>query len=550
MTTATPTSPSKAVERLLRGMLEGHSQDQLARAALLEAQAISGAAFGWIGLLNAHRRLDTIAMSPGAWDECSMRGGETRQLQNMHLRGIWASVLAEDRPIIITDPASHPDRVGLPVGHANIESFLGLPLKLGSRTVGMLALANRPRGFEPRQVQQLRPVLSALAAGIHHQHTRASLRLRGAVLAALPDGLAVCNLEGAITHANPAFLSMWGYQAEGEVVGWPLLDITSVDLDSPTDWLSLPRRGVPWRGETMANPDQGERFAIELLTAPIMDEGGQPVAVCVTARDISQWKASEERMWAATEELSRSNRDLEDFAYLAARELQTPLRKILAYGEFLQSDCGHQLDTLGQEYLGRVLESARRQQQMVDGLLRYARIRTNEAAFTRIDVGQLVRDVVSDLRPLLRQLSGSVQLGSTTELRCDEPLMRLLFETLMDNGLRYHREGVDPVVRVSARREGAWCTIQVEDNGAGFDEGKLHDIFQVFGRLHGPHVHRGTGLGLPVAQRIIEQHGGTITASSRPSKGSTFTVSLPHRLEREPFVAPALRTGNFAIQEE
>jgi PAS domain S-box-containing protein len=550
MPSDTTTSLPGAVQRLLQRTQQGDDQRQLADACLHEALAISGAAFGWIGLLNAHKRLDTIAMSTGAWAECDMGPQGVRQLQNMPLRGLWAVVLRDRRPIIIERPDEHPERTGVPLGHVPIHCFLGVPLEVAGRTIGMIALANRPGGFQQAALGRLAPLASALASGLHHLHTEADLNLHRAILASLPDGLAVCDLAGVITQANPGFVDTWGHASESDVLGWALRDIAQLDGTQDEGSYESLVKGEGVRLETMASSAEGQHKPVELTSSALRDAQGHQVASVVIVRDLSEQKAREERMWATAVDLSRSNEDLERFAYVAARELHGPVRKVLAYGEFLENDCGHQLDTLGREYLGRILESARRQQQMVDGLLRYARIRCTEASFTRVLLGQLVRDAIGDLRPLLREVGGSIQVDRDTALRCDEPMMRMLLETLMDNGLRYHRPGVPPVLQVGASIEGEWCTIRVQDNGLGFDEQQLHQMFQVFGRLHGQREYRGTGLGLPVAQRIVEQHGGTITATSQPGRGSQFVVTLPHRLGREPFVAPALRSDTFSTDEE
>jgi PAS domain S-box-containing protein len=542
-----PATALPATQRILRLILEGAGHEQLAETCLSSALPISGASLGWVGLLNAHGRLDTIAVSAGAWEAGEEGADPSFELPQ---KGLWATVLEDAQPRIVNRPSEHPARAELPPGHTPIHNFLGLPLIIAGRVVGMVALANRTGGFDKAQLESLLPLVEALSVGLHHRHTEADLGLQAAVFRTLPDGIAVCDTDGVVTHTNPAFRSAWGMADEDTPTGWPLRDIVRLEGGDPDDCILAPAKGIPWRGEAIATPEDGPPFPLEILANPILDAGGHPAGVCVTMRDITEWKADEERMWTATEELSRSNQDLERFAHLAARELQAPLRKVLAYGEFLESDCGHQLDKLGREYLGRILESARRQQATVEGLLRYSKLRCNEASFTRVELGQLVRDVVGELRPLLRELGGSIQLGASTPIRCDEALIRLMLEQLMDNGLRYHRPGVPPELHVSAQQEGAWCSIQIEDNGTGFDERQLHHMFQVFGRLSAASEHRGTGLGLPLAQRVVEQHGGTITASSTPGRGSIFTVTLPHRLDRAPYVAPALRTDTFAPVEE
>ncbi len=197
-----------------------------------------------------------------------------------------------------------------------------------------------------------------------------------------------------------------------------------------------------------------------------------------------------------------------------------------------------------------MLTAARRQRATVDGLLRYARIQGAKASFGEVDLAQVARDVISDLRDKLRDCAGSIQTGPSVRLRCDETLLRILLRQLMENGLEFHQADIPPVVRVDARIDGDWCEITVEDNGKGFEPDDLHRMFQVFGRLHPRHQHEGTGLGLSMVQRIVELHDGTITATSTKGQGSRFEISLPHRAHERPHVAPALRTGFFGDDEE
>ncbi len=534
-----------AIAELLRTALVTGTASATARVCLDHAERLTGSAMGWVGVLNDQKRLDTIAMGDHAWEACQMHPEGRRQITNMEIRGIWSGPLRDGTSQIVNEPAQHPFRVGVPIGHVPIESFMGVPLLDKGKPVGVIALANKPGGYEQADIERIEPLAAAMSEALLQLHFEVDHFVLDALFESSRWGQAVCDLEGIVIRANPAFAATWGRRKPTEILHWPLDDIVQLDLQGVEGGLKglLQRRA--WSMEAVATTPSGNSFPVMIEGGPIYTAGGELGAYSITTRDISEQRAAEERTWSEAEELARSNQELERFALVVARELDEPLRKILAFGEFLESDCGHQLDRTGQDYLERMLDAARRQQRTVKGLLRYARIQRSEASFVEVDLAQVARDAITDLRSLLRETGGSIQTGPGLSMRGDETLLRLLLRQLMRNGLEFHRSGVPPVVRVDMRVEGEWCVVTVEDNGKGFEPERLHEMFQVFGRLHPRHEHAGTGLGLSICQRIVELHGGTISGRSEPGRGSCFEVTLPHRQDRKPFVAPALRTGWF-----
>ena len=241
---------------------------------------------------------------------------------------------------------------------------------------------------------------------------------------------------------------------------------------------------------------------------------------------------------ASTEALMRSNRELEQFASVASHDLQEPLRKIQAFGDRLQDRCGEQLGEQGSDYLDRILSSASRMRRLIDDLLSFSRVASKAQPFVETDLGTLLTEVVSDLEGRLQQTEGSVELGDLPTLEADPMQLQQLFQNLIANGLKFHRPDVPPIVRVkghvttnSVNREGygpvRMVEITVQDNGIGFEEVYLDRIFNVFQRLHGRNEYEGTGMGLAISRKIVERHGGTITAKSNLGEGATFVVNLP-----------------------
>ena len=231
------------------------------------------------------------------------------------------------------------------------------------------------------------------------------------------------------------------------------------------------------------------------------------------------------------EKLEVSNRELEDFASVASHDLQEPLRKIQAFGDRLRTKAWEQMGEDGRDYLDRMLKAAGRMQVLINDLLTFSRVTTKAEPFRRIDLNRLMRDVLADLEARVETTGGRVEVGALPEIEADETQMRQLLQNLVSNGLKFHRPGVPPVVRVSAAvSNGALpkvAEIRVEDNGIGFDEKYLDRIFNIFQRLHGRGEYEGTGIGLAVCRKIVERHGGTIAAASTPGKGAAFTCRLP-----------------------
>ncbi|MFI5454727.1 MAG: ATP-binding protein [Isosphaerales bacterium] len=243
--------------------------------------------------------------------------------------------------------------------------------------------------------------------------------------------------------------------------------------------------------------------------------------------------------------LERSNKELQDFASVASHDLQEPLRKVQAFSDRLRSTCAGAIDDRGRDYLDRIQNAAGRMQSLINDLLTYARVATKAQPFVPTDLVSITHDVVSDLEARIEQVNGRVEVGELPNVDADPLQVRQLMQNLIGNSLKYKRPDVPPIVKISCRSliedpsapPGApanpFCQIVVEDNGIGFEEVYTEKIFTIFQRLHGRTEYEGTGVGLAVCRKIVERHGGTITARSTPGEGSTFMVTLPVRQPKE-----------------
>ena len=253
-------------------------------------------------------------------------------------------------------------------------------------------------------------------------------------------------------------------------------------------------------------------------------------------------KKAKERLALMAEELARSNAELEQFAYIASHDLQEPLRKIQAFGERLQVKAGDSLDEKTKDYLGRMMNASSRMQSLINALLKYSRVTTKARAFVSVDLSDLVRKVLSDLEIQIKRIGGRIEVGDLPTIDADPLQMYQLFQNLISNALKFHNKGEAPVVEVrgkiiagsergaaafSQKQKDRFCRITVQDNGIGFDEKYLDHIFKVFQRLHGRDEYEGSGIGLAICRKIVQRHGGGITAESKPGKGATFSITFP-----------------------
>jgi PAS domain S-box-containing protein len=231
------------------------------------------------------------------------------------------------------------------------------------------------------------------------------------------------------------------------------------------------------------------------------------------------------------EELQQRNRDLEEFAHVASHDLQEPLRKIQTFADLLTRRRQQSTGDKPLDYLERMRRAAGRMQALVLDLLRYSRVTSKLEPFTRFNLREPIQEAVTDLGVLREETGGRIEVGDLPEIEADRVQMRQLFQNLIANGLKYRGEE-KPLIKVFSRSSDTdpFWEIHVGDNGIGFDECYLEKIFKPFQRLHGKDApYEGTGMGLAICRRIVESHGGSITARSEPGKGATFIVKLPRK---------------------
>ena len=255
--------------------------------------------------------------------------------------------------------------------------------------------------------------------------------------------------------------------------------------------------------------------------------------------EIIERNRAEEQMLEFAEKLEQSNQELQDFAHIASHDLQEPLRKVLTFGDRLKAKCADSLGEQGLDYLDRMQNASNRMQNLIQGLLMFSRVSSKAKPFEPVNLSAVTREVLSDLEIRLKETGGKVETEDLDTVDADPLQVRQLFQNLLSNALKFHKEGETPVIKVTGNivldtvdgSEGdnshQYYQITFEDNGIGFDEQYAERIFGAFQRLHGKQEYEGTGIGLAVCRKIVERHGGLIEAKSSAGNGSKFIVRLP-----------------------
>ena len=279
----------------------------------------------------------------------------------------------------------------------------------------------------------------------------------------------------------------------------------------------------------------GDVVAVDCIKLGITDYvlkdslGRLPVAVRAALQDKKlrqERRQAQEELRQKVEELSRSNRDLEQFAYVASHHLQEPLRVVTANTNLLAQRYRGRLDEQADKYIDHTLDGVRRMHGLIQDLLAFSRSAWQEAALRSTDCNEAVAQAMKNLPAAILESGATIKYEGLPRLMANGSQLRQVFQTLIANAIRF-RSPEAPVVEISAEKQGAEWMLSVADNGMGIPVEHAEDIFVIFHRLHGPNEYPGNGIGLSICKKIVERHGGNIAATPRAGGGTIFKFTLP-----------------------
>ncbi|MES2977989.1 MAG: ATP-binding protein [Pseudomonadota bacterium] len=408
-----------------------------------------------------------------------------------------------------------------------------------SRAIGALQAPARQLGrgeqiqmpsLDIREVHELGEELKNASAIL--QTTRGALedndaRFRGVVESAM-DAIIAVDASQVILMFNAAAETMFACPAS-QAIGMPLSRFITERFHAHTAEVFHREERPEQAGkhgtgrldgvtdELMCRRLNGEEFPAEVSFSMVRKSGHRLHTLIV--RDVT----SRVRAYKA---LERSNLDLQQFAYVASHDLKTPLRSIGGFVQLLEREYSDKLDEKALTLIHRTTAATKRLEQLTEDLLSYARIETSAAQFVTVDMAEVVQDVIQMLEAVIQSSGATVSVGSLPKVHGDRTQLAQLLMNLLANGIKYCRDP-HPLVELSAELQNGEWEFSVKDNGIGIDARHHEKVFEVFKRLHGQNEYPGTGIGLAICKRVVENHGGKIWVGTHVGPGTTFKFTLP-----------------------
>ncbi|MFP2995883.1 PAS domain S-box protein [Spongiivirga sp. MCCC 1A20706] len=364
------------------------------------------------------------------------------------------------------------------------------------------------------------------------ERKKASEQLR-LVFEAAPTAMIMVNDIGTIQLANKQTQALFGYTQE-EIIGQKIELLipqryAKQHVDTRNTYLKKPSARIMGEGrELYGLRKDGSEFPIEIGLNPIDTANGKMVSASII--DITNRKKIEEERQKYTHKLETKNKELEQFTYIASHDLQEPVRSIGSLAEILIEDYGDKLDDTGQMSLEFLKNSANRMRDLIKSLLDYSRLGQKNRP-ENVDVGLLLESVVSDLGQRIKETKASIEIGEMPTMIIYETEVRLLFQNLISNALKFRKPDISPQINIHSKKNKEGYQFTVKDNGIGIEEQFKEKIFVIFQRLHKNEQYEGMGIGLSHCKKIVELHDGKIWAESEYGQGSEFHFTINKHFE-------------------
>lgn len=384
------------------------------------------------------------------------------------------------------------------------------------------------------------PFVMPLQLGEIEEQLKDQTAILESVLDNMSEGVLVSNVEGRLVDSNKAARQILGGGIVPKLSEWPArygLFLPDGITPFPANQLPLARalRGLASDNVhvLVSRPgaqDGQDSIWLSVSARPLRDDFGKTSGAVSVFRNITEIKRTQEALKARAEELERSNKELEQFAYVASHDLQEPLRMISSYTQLLSRRYTGKLDKDADEFIAYAVDGAVRMQQLINDLLAYSRVGTRAGEMRPVSSEAVVSKALANLQAAIMESQAVVSCDELPMVEADPVQLGQLFQNLIGNAIKF-RNAEPPEIRVEVEELGESYRFSVKDNGIGIDPQYAERIFQVFQRLHTKQQYPGTGIGLAICKKIVERHGGTIVVESQPGHGAAFRFTIPKAKE-------------------
>lgn len=340
------------------------------------------------------------------------------------------------------------------------------------------------------------------------------------------DAIVSFMLNGTVLSWNRGAQELFGYSVES-TMGKALRQLIGPDMDKVIEVLRDGKR-VETLEISFTNAD-GKTMHLSLCVSPIKDAEGKVVSGAAIFRDITMFKQAEKELLRASEQLTQSNKELEDFAWVAAHDLKEPVRTMGTYSKLLKQEYGDSLDEQAEQFLDFIHGSSITAMARIDDVLKFGAVRREKFEAHPVNLDDVLASVMQDIQSAIKESKAKFIIQKDMpKVMGKSEYLSLLLQNICSNAVKYRKADVTPEIRISAEKtdDGMWC-VAVKDNGIGFEMEHKDKIFQMFQRLHRDSEYPGTGLGLAMCKKIVDLHGGKIWTESVLGEGTTFFFTVP-----------------------
>ena len=357
----------------------------------------------------------------------------------------------------------------------------------------------------------------------------------------MTEGAVTLNKQGIILFCNSQFASMV-HMPMAKIIGLPFDTFISNDTLYNYQQLFATCWKEDCKGEVMLKSDV-KNTPVQLSLNTLVLEEGEALSIILTDLTLQKetqrlLRENNRQLAEANHALETSNHDLQQFASVASHDLQEPLRKIQIFSN-LMMEREMNLSEEAKRYLSKIIDSSGRMKTLIIDILNYSRLSANNLPLAPTDLNALVQHLQEDFELIIQEKEAVINIGNLPVIDANKGQIRQVFQNIISNALKFSKADVQPVIKIDAKRlsersfespeqaDGPYCLISITDNGIGFEEKYVENVFSLFERLNSKDKYEGTGIGLAIAKKIVEKHQGLITAKSKEGIGSEFCIILP-----------------------